>query len=208
MRRLLLSVTLLLSCITSYAWGSSAQFKCSLPGKTYHLTLSVEEAVQVQVNDGSFLQRSQAIDIQPYHHFLLEQLIALGVGEGCARILLESTHVRKISDTELHVYFDFDRYTLRPETRQALLQYLPTLMASPEVILEGHTDNRGSEAYNKTLGLERAQSVAHFLVQQGIEPREVRTISLGEQAPKDSNNNAAGRQYNRRVEVKWVLPQS
>ncbi|PWI32143.1 hypothetical protein DI392_17430 [Vibrio albus] len=70
-----------------------------------------------------------------------------------------------------------------------------------EAEIVGHTDSRGSEAYNQTLSEKRAQAVADYLIQNGIEASRLTVSGAGESLPKVSNDTAEGRMQNRRVEV-------
>lgn len=65
----------------------------------------------------------------------------------------------------------------------------------------GHTDSTGGYQHNMTLSQRRAQSVANYLVSQGVDPSRVTTRGAGPDQPVASNANEAGRQQNRRVEV-------
>lgn len=67
--------------------------------------------------------------------------------------------------------------------------------------IQGHTDSAGTEAYNKSLGLQRAEAVRLFLYKQGIALNRMSTISYGESAPVASNRTADGRAANRRVVI-------
>lgn len=67
--------------------------------------------------------------------------------------------------------------------------------------ITGHTDNTGSDAYNQTLSQQRATSVGQYLISQGIDPTRVAAQGVGESRPIASNDNAQGRQQNRRVEL-------
>lgn len=69
------------------------------------------------------------------------------------------------------------------------------------VLIEGHTDNVGSAAYNQTLSQQRAESVRQRLVQGGIDYQRMSVAGMGLERPVASNNTAAGRQQNRRVEI-------
>jgi outer membrane protein OmpA-like peptidoglycan-associated protein len=69
------------------------------------------------------------------------------------------------------------------------------------LLIEGHTDSRGSEEYNQELSHRRAYAVTEALVQRGIESNRLRPVGLGESYPVTSNDSPAGRQQNRRVEV-------
>jgi outer membrane protein OmpA-like peptidoglycan-associated protein len=69
------------------------------------------------------------------------------------------------------------------------------------VRVEGYTDSIGEADYNQMLSLERAESVRAELLAAGIAPNRILVQGFGEQYPKASNSNAAGRQENRRVEI-------
>ncbi len=71
--------------------------------------------------------------------------------------------------------------------------------ATVEIV--GHTDSNGSEAYNQTLSEQRAQSVADYLISQGVESSRISSSGEGEMNPKASNDTPEGRMENRRVEV-------
>jgi outer membrane protein OmpA-like peptidoglycan-associated protein len=101
------------------------------------------------------------------------------------------------------VLFDFAKHTLRPGAREKLARVAGILLAYPALILEveGHTDSVGSDEYNDRLSERRAASVRDFLVAQGIPAASITARGFGETQPLASNDNAAGRQQNRRVEL-------
>jgi outer membrane protein OmpA-like peptidoglycan-associated protein len=101
------------------------------------------------------------------------------------------------------VLFDTGRHTLKPGAREKLAKVAGILLAYPDLTLEvdGHTDSVGDESYNQDLSERRAESVRAFLVSQGIPSRAVAAIGYGEAQPVASNDTAAGRQQNRRVEL-------
>ena len=76
------------------------------------------------------------------------------------------------------------------------------ILANPDavILVEGHTDNIGTEEYNKNLSLERARSVAQELAKQNY-PNQIRIYGAGSQSPIASNDTAEGREQNRRVDV-------
>ena len=88
-------------------------------------------------------------------------------------------------------------------TNQNLEKLVNFLKQYPDrqVLIEGHTDNVGSAAFNQTLSRQRAESVRRFLVNRGIESRRLSVSGYGFERPVASNDNAMGRQQNRRVEV-------
>jgi outer membrane protein OmpA-like peptidoglycan-associated protein len=69
------------------------------------------------------------------------------------------------------------------------------------VVIEGHTDSMGSEDYNLQLSEQRALAVQSALMQRGVQGSQISTAGKGEGLPVASNDTAAGRQQNRRVEV-------
>ena len=103
------------------------------------------------------------------------------------------------------VLFDFDRATLTPGAREKLSKLSGVLIAYPgtyRIDVEGHTDAVGSNEYNESLSQGRAQSVASYIGQAGVPADRIRSVAgFGETRPVASNDNAAGRQQNRRVEL-------
>lgn len=102
------------------------------------------------------------------------------------------------------VLFDFDRSTLRPAADSILQPALEMLQADSEMAIEieGHTDWIGSDAYNDGLSQRRAQAVVEWLVARGIARERISAVGRGESEPVATNVTAAGRQLNRRVEVR------
>jgi len=99
------------------------------------------------------------------------------------------------------VNFDFDRYDLRPEMREILKGHAAWLKANPQVKvqIEGHCDERGTNEYNLALGAKRAESVKRYLIDLGISPATLSTISYGEELPLCKERNEACWAKNRRA---------
>jgi peptidoglycan-associated lipoprotein len=99
------------------------------------------------------------------------------------------------------VYFDFDRYTLRPEATRILDEAVTALRETPtlRVEIEGHTCNIGTAEYNLALGNRRATAVKDYLVSRGITEDRLRTVSYGEERPKYDNAREETRRLNRRA---------
>jgi outer membrane protein OmpA-like peptidoglycan-associated protein len=100
------------------------------------------------------------------------------------------------------VTFEFNKATLKDESEPILTRAYNAMVANPDVRVEisGHTDNIGSEQYNQTLSLERAQAVRTWLIQKGIASNRMQTVGKGENEPVATNDTDAGRAENRRIE--------
>ena len=102
------------------------------------------------------------------------------------------------------VLFDFDKADIRSDAAQALAQLATLIRAYPSgsATLEGHTDSKGNDAYNQRLSERRAESVKGWLVErEGIAADRLTSQGWGERKPVAGNEDDAGRQRNRRVEV-------
>jgi outer membrane protein OmpA-like peptidoglycan-associated protein len=101
------------------------------------------------------------------------------------------------------VLFDFNKYTLKPGAREKLAKVSGILLAYPglKIQVEGHTDAIGSDEYNQKLSQQRADGVREYLVSQGVPAATIAAIGLGKGDPVATNDTAAGRQQNRRVEM-------
>ncbi len=108
---------------------------------------------------------------------------------------------------ELHnVFFDFDKYNLKPTSFPELNRLAEFIKSHNNVIVEisGHTDNLGSESYNKKLSKNRAISVKNYLIEQGCNPKQLIAKGYGDNKPVADNSTDQGRQKNRRVEFKVI----
>jgi outer membrane protein OmpA-like peptidoglycan-associated protein len=101
------------------------------------------------------------------------------------------------------VLFDTGKYSLKPGAREKLAKVAGILVAYPGLNIEvgGYTDNVGGDAMNQTLSENRASTVRSYLVQQGVTTNSVSAKGFGNTLPVASNDNASGRQENRRVEL-------
>jgi outer membrane protein OmpA-like peptidoglycan-associated protein len=99
------------------------------------------------------------------------------------------------------VYFDFDRYSLRPEATRVLDEAVTAMRENTTLRLEieGHTCNIGTAEYNLALGDRRANAVKDYLVSRGISADRLRTVSYGEERPKYDNSREETRRLNRRA---------
>jgi len=101
------------------------------------------------------------------------------------------------------VLFDTGKSVLRPGAREKLAKVSGIILGHPGLKLEveGHTDNVGGDEYNQRLSEQRAASVRGYLVQQGLPATAITAKGFGKTQPVVSNDTAAGRQQNRRVEL-------
>lgn len=127
-----------------------------------------------------------------------------------AKLLQQFNQVLETKDTERglvvnmgDVLFDTGKYTIRPLAREKLARLSGIVLAYPGLKLEaeGHTDNVGTEEFNQKLSEQRAQTVRDYLVSQGVPEDAVTSSGKAFSMPVASNDTAAGRQKNRRVEI-------
>ena len=109
-----------------------------------------------------------------------------------------------------NVFFDFDKWNLRPESFVELDRVVKLLKENPtiEIEMSAHTDNKGADEYNMTLSDNRARSCMEYILSKGIATNRITSHGYGETVPMASNtnpdgsDNPEGRQLNRRVEFK------
>jgi outer membrane protein OmpA-like peptidoglycan-associated protein len=122
------------------------------------------------------------------------------------RVMLRKIAVGEVSALR-HVFFDFGKATLQEES-SAELNMMVTMMKqnqSMQVEIGGHTDDVGSDSFNKKLSQQRADAVKGYLTSNGINGKRIKSIGYGEERPLVSNDDeAGGREINRRVEFKVI----
>jgi len=100
-------------------------------------------------------------------------------------------------------YFEYDSSDLKPEAMRALDVHARDLKTSGQrVVLEGHTDERGTREYNLALGERRAKAVQRYLVLQGVSPAQLELVSYGKERPAAIGHDEQSWAQNRRVELK------
>lgn len=100
-------------------------------------------------------------------------------------------------------YFEFDSTNLKPEAIRALDVHARDLKNNnARIVLEGHTDERGTREYNMALGERRAQAVQRYLVLQGVSPTQIELVSYGEERPAVDGHTEHDWSLNRRVELR------
>ena len=106
-----------------------------------------------------------------------------------------------------NIYFDTDKYKLRPESITELNNTAQVLIANTgiNISIEGHCDSRNTDEYNMVLGQNRADAAKNYLNKQGIAETRMTTVSYGERRPAAPNDSPENMQLNRRDEFKVVL---
>jgi peptidoglycan-associated lipoprotein len=104
------------------------------------------------------------------------------------------------------VYFDLDRYTIRPEAYPRLDAQVAWLQRYPQVTvrIEGNADERGTREYNLALGARRAESVRSYLVERGVSAGRIDTISYGKERPIAAGSNEEAWARNRNAHTAIV----
>ena len=120
---------------------------------------------------------------------------------------LDASGMKKAIDASgkvaLHINFDVDKATLRPDAQPVVAEIDKLLAADPalKLSIEGHTDNTGTPAHNQQLSAARARSVLGALVGMGVDPARLSSKGFGQDRPVADNGSEAGRAQNRRVEL-------
>ena len=106
-----------------------------------------------------------------------------------------------------NIYFDTDKYKLRPESITELNNISQMLMANPglNMSIEGHCDSRNTDEYNMVLGQNRAEAAYNYLKKQGVADTRMTTVSYGERRPAAPNDSPENMQLNRRDEFRVML---
>ena len=106
------------------------------------------------------------------------------------------------------VFFDYDRAAVRAGERIRVEEVAAYLKGKPGhmVEIEGHCDERGTEEYNRALGERRALAVREYLVNLGVQPERVHTISFGEDRPAEIGSSEGAWAKNRRGEFILLTP--
>lgn len=103
-----------------------------------------------------------------------------------------------------NVFFEFDKFDLKPESMTSLKRLQKFLLENPNVniMISGHTDNIGNQGYNQTLSLQRAKSVQTFLVKAGLHQGRVMVEGKGDKEPLVPNTSPENQALNRRITIK------
>ena len=175
--------------IATYTSNSeSGKYLISLPsGKNYGINVNAE----------GYLFSS--------HSFDLTDSAATGYMEVKKDIALDKIKVGSKVVLK-NIFFDFNKATLRSESIAELNRLVRILEdnATMKIEIGGHTDSKGSDAYNKNLSKNRAESVVNYLIEQGVSKSRLTFKGYGETTPIATNETEEGRQENRRVEFEVI----
>jgi peptidoglycan-associated lipoprotein len=132
----------------------------------------------------------------------------IGMGEteipgetiGAAASLGETISEGRTSAPMHPIYFDFDRFNIRDDMKPVMEKDALFLLDYPEIMIEiqGNCDERGTNEYNLALGERRAKSAQAYLVNLGVNPDRIGTVSFGEEQPLDPEHNKDAWAKNRR----------
>lgn len=156
-------------------------------------TAADDAARQAELEKQAELDRQRQLEEERLAAERAEQLKA----EAVARDLAMAKN-RFLSE---NIYFDFDKSVLSYQAQELLKEKAMWMRANPDasVVVEGHCDERGTNAYNLALGERRAESAKTFLVNLGISGARMTTISYGEERPLDMGHNEEAWAKNRRA---------
>ncbi len=150
--------------------------------------------------DAQAAERAQAAAAQAE---LEKQQLRASLLEQFNRILPTTDTPRGLKVNMADVLFAFGKADLQPAAREALAKFSGIVIAHPglKIQVEGFTDIVGSDSFNQTLSENRANNVRSYLMAQNLDPSAITSIGYGKSNPVATNDTAAGRQQNRRVEI-------
>lgn len=122
-------------------------------------------------------------------------------GAGAASTIRPGTQEDLVANVGDRVFFDFDRYDIRPDQRATLERQAAWLQqhSTVQVQIAGHADERGTREYNLALGDRRATAAKNYLVALGVAADRLRTISYGKERPADPGHDETAWALNRRA---------
>ena len=127
-----------------------------------------------------------------------------------ALLLATTTAFAQAPGDTLRIHFDFDKAVLTTEARTRLDSFIKAYQSAPTpapLQLRGHTDARGTDAYNEELAKRRSFTVHNYLLNNGVPKTAVALVeSYGEREPLTDNDTEESRSLNRRVELLWTTP--
>ncbi|UZJ38367.1 MULTISPECIES: peptidoglycan-associated lipoprotein Pal [unclassified Prosthecochloris] len=134
---------------------------------------------------------------------ILSMLFIIGCGSSCRDVVVKapplplSAPMVELGD----IFYAFDSSVLDMVSRSQLDENVQWMMENPNatIIIEGHCDERGTYEYNIALGEKRAENVKNYMVNAGVDPLRMQTVSYGEERPFDPGHDETAWAKNRRV---------
>ena len=128
---------------------------------------------------------------------------------GVSQVKVEKQEGNQKIESQIKILFDVDDDSVKPSEATKLEKLADVLSKYPEniVVIEGHTDSDGSNAYNQKLSEQRAQSIENYLINKNLSISNLSSIGYGEAQPIVPNDTEDGRALNRRVEIKITVDQ-
>ena len=122
--------------------------------------------------------------------------------DGCPDLYKNIVVTDKMIDLRQKVFFKYNKAKILPRSFDMLNEVADVLKKNPTMVvrIEGHTDSKGGNRYNKKLSTKRARSVEKYLQSQGVNSDNMESVGYGEDKPIADNSTEEGRQKNRRVE--------
>jgi len=169
------------------------------PGGNYQVQVLSKRTYQVAVNkDGKNIETQE---------------FAVPMSTNDSTTITKNFYINFVDTTALaasrfgKIYFDTDKYKLRPESITTLNTTAGVLKtnAGLNISIEGNCDSRNTDEYNMVLGQNRADAAKNYLVKQGVASARLTTVSYGERRPAAPNDTPENMQLNRRDEFKVVL---
>lgn len=178
--------------------GTVAGNGVSAPGDgAFKIVLPYDKNYSIRATADKFFAQSENLN--------LDSLVKAGYKEIHKDLYLVPIEIGAVVRLN-NVFFDFDKWNLRPESYVELDRVVKLLNENPSIEIEmsAHTDSRGADDYNFRLSDNRARSVMDYILSKGIDPKRITSKGYGETKPVATNDTDEGRQLNRRVEFTIV----
>ena len=173
------------------------------PRQVFEITGTSDENGEIVLNLPENTTFNIALTKDKYMN--LEDIITTPSGKGKISKNMVLNAIEKNAVFVLNnIFFDYDKYSLREESNKELENVLGLMKEYPqmEIELSGHTDGKGTDAYNDKLSTNRAKAVVDWLVAHGVSAKRLSSKGYGAKKPIATNDTDEGRQMNRRVEMK------
>ena len=170
------------------------------------LIVTIGNVEQIFKEKASTLEQINGIGSHATKHLFDKKNHELAAQELAAQQAQEAAMKEQAALREIRTfYFDFDEASIKTDSRPALAAHAAFLSANPSVkiVLEGHTDERGTKGYNMALGERRANSVQKFLVVNGVSKAQIEVVSFGEERPAIAEHTEAAWSQNRRAYIEY-----